>query len=314
MNLRQLEIFIAIVEEGSLTRAAERVHIVQPALTQQIKVLEDEFGVPLLVRSSRGVRPTEAGLRLVKEAHLLAEQFAMLRAKVVGTGAPPSGEVRVGVPSTISALLSPRLISLTASTYPGVRVHIVEPMAGVFTDWLEQGKVDFAVSYRAAYPRGVDFDKILTERLDLCYAQSAGQDMPILHEGAIPFAQACALPLIVQHRGYVTREIIETHARQLGLELKATIEIDSVGPTKTLVEQGFGFAFLPPMATISEREQGRLMTRRVVDPQLERSIYLAAFQSKPISPTAGLIRELCRTVLNDLVQDGTWDARLESGA
>jgi LysR family nitrogen assimilation transcriptional regulator len=314
MNLRQLEIFIAIVEEGSLTRAAERVHIVQPALTQQIKVLEDEFGVPLLLRSSRGVRPTEAGKRLVKEAHLLAEQFASLRAKVVGTDAPPSGEVRVGVPATISALVSPRLIALAAATYPEVRVHIVEPMAGVLTDWLEQGKVDFAISYRAAHPRGVDFDKILVEPLELCYCPAAGQELPPLDAGAIAFEQTCGLPLIVPHRGYVTREIVETQARQLGVELKVSIEIDSIGPTKTLVEQGFGFAFLPPMATIAEREQGRLLSRRVAAPELERSVYLAAFQSKPMSSTASLVRELCRTVLHDLVQDGTWDARLEPGA
>jgi DNA-binding transcriptional LysR family regulator len=98
------------------------------------------------------------------------------------------------------------------------------------------------------------------------------------------------------------------------VELNVTIEIDSVGPTKTLVEQGFGFAFLPPIATLGEREQGRLTTRRLAAPELERSVYLAAFQSKPMSATASLVRELCRTVLHDLVQDSTWDARLEPGA
>ena len=315
MNLRQLEIFIAVVEEGSLTRAAERVHTVQPALTQHIKLLEEEFGIPLLVRSSRGVRPTDAGRRLVTRAQSIMAQCAALRAHVLGADFAPAGEVRVGMPGTVSALVSPRLISAVAARYPDVRVHIVEPMAGVITDWLEQAKVDFAISYRGAHPRGIDLEKVLTESIDLCGPARGADGKPgLAGAGTIDFAEACSLPLVVQHRGYITREILEGHARQLGCKLNVSIEIDSAGPIKSLVVQGQGYAFLPPMATIAEREQGQLISRRVVAPEVERAIFLASVQDRPLNPTAALVRELCQGLMVDLVRGGIWDARLEATA
>lgn len=313
MNLRQLEVFIAIVEEGSLTRAAERVHIVQPALTHQIKVLEEEFGVPLLVRSSRGVRPTEAGSRLVTQARLLLAQFSALRAHVLGTDVEPAGDVRVGAPSTASALVSPRLVSAIARMYPAIRVHIFEPMTGLVTNWLDETRVDFAISYLPAHQGGADPEKVLTETVFLCCppdspeALGGGADV-----GEIPLSQACSLPLIVPHRGYSIRDILEGQARQLNCKLNVSIEIDTPSLAKALVEEGLGYAFLPAMAIGAEREQGRIVTRPL-SPTVERSVYLVTSRKRPLSATAMVVRGVCREILADLVREGIWDARLEDG-
>jgi LysR family nitrogen assimilation transcriptional regulator len=313
MNLRQLEIFIAIVEEGSLTKASDRVHIVQPALTQQIKVLEEEFGVPLLVRSSRGVRPTEAGARLVTRAKELLAEFAALRAHVLGIDAAPSGEVRLGVPGTVSAFLTARLISTTAKRYPGIRLHVVEPMMGLITDWLEETRVDFAVSYRPAHPGGTEVETVLSEPVYFCCPPGSPEAQAAACVEAIPFAQACALPLVVPHRGYSIREILEARARQLNCSLNVSIEIDTPGPAKALVEQGLGYAFLPAMPTSLEREQGRLVARPL-DPAIERSVYLAAGSARSLGAAAALVRELCREIMVDLVREGVWDARLATSS
>jgi LysR family nitrogen assimilation transcriptional regulator len=313
MNLRQLEIFIAIVEEGSLTKAADRVHIVQPALTQQIKVLEEEFGVPLLVRSSRGVRPTEAGARLVARAKELLGEFAGLRAHVLGTDVAPSGEVRLGVPGTVSALLTPSLFSAAAKRYPGIRLHIVEPMMGLITDWLEETRVDFAVSYRPAHPGGTEVETVLTEPVYFCCPPGSPQADGAAAGDPIPFVEACALPLVVPHRGYSIREIVEARARQLNCKLNVSIEIDTPGPAKALVEQGLGYAFLPATPTALEREQGRLVARPL-DPAVERSVYLTANPARPLGAAAALVRELCREIMVDLVREGVWEARLATSS
>jgi LysR family nitrogen assimilation transcriptional regulator len=309
MNLRQLEIFIAIVEEGSLTKAADRVHIVQPALTQQIKALEEEFGLPLLVRSSRGVRPTEAGRRLVMHAQPLLDDFAALRAHVVGIEEEPTGEVRVGMPGTASALVTPRLISAAAKRFPRVRVHIVEPMVGLITHWLDETRVDFAVSYRPTHPGGAEVEEVLTESIYLCCPPGSPEATPDGRAGDIPFAHACGLPLVVPHRGYSIREILEGRARQMNCKLNISIEIDSHGPAKALVEQGLGYAFLPPMTTVAEREQGRLVMR-AVDPAVGRSVFLAANRTGQLGAAATAIRALCREIMIGLVRDGAWEARL----
>jgi LysR family nitrogen assimilation transcriptional regulator len=310
MNLRQLEIFVAVVEEGSLTRASERVHIVQPALTQHIKSLELDIGIPLLVRNNRGVRPTEAGLRLFERASALLAQFRDLRQIVRGAGYEPAGEVRVGISTTLSTFMSARLVTHVAETYPGIRVHIVEPMVGVVSDWLQKGQVDFALMYRPKTAKSLELSEILSERLDLCGSPESMRGLP--SDGPPGLGDVAQLPLIIQHKGYGVRDQLDDLAKQHGLSLKVSVEIDAVASIKALAQQGLGFCLLPPMATVEERAQGKLVSRPIVKPELRRSIYLARFSGTELSSAAAAVFRACGQLITTMVNEGTWEAQLET--
>jgi LysR family nitrogen assimilation transcriptional regulator len=312
VDIRQLNTFIAVLEEGSLTKAADRLHTVQPALTQQIKALEAELEVSLFVRHARGVSPTEAGRRLADRARSLIAQLDECRAYVRESEVQPAGEVRIGISTTASALLTPKLIPAVASAYPHVRLHIVEPMSGMRIHWLEEARLDFAIIYSGSYSQGMHSETLLTEALDLCGPQSS----PLLRSGSgelpLRFQEAMELPLIVPHRGYGIRDQLDALARQTSCSLRIAFEIDSTSVIKSLVEQGFGYAFLPAMATFEERAKGKLLSRRVVSPVVERSLYAVSFPERPLGSAQLRVKELCVQTLYNLVDSGLWEARRET--
>jgi LysR family nitrogen assimilation transcriptional regulator len=313
VDIRQLNTFIAILEEGSLTKAADRLHTVQPALTQQVKALEAEFDVPLLVRHARGVSPTEAGLRLADRARSLIAQLDECRAYVRDSQVLPAGEVRIGISTTASTVLTPKLIPRVAAVYPDVRLHVVEPMTGMRIHWLEEARLDFALIYSGSYSQGMLSETVLTEALDFCGPSNSPLFEPTCRELPLRFDEACRLPLIVPHRGYGIRDQLDLLAKRTSCTLRIAFEIDSTGVIKSLVEQGLGYAFLPPMATIEERTRKALVSRRVISPAVERSLYVVSFPEKPLGSAQLHVKELCVRTLYDLVESGTWEARLEAG-
>ena len=107
MNLRRLKYFVKIVDIGSLTQAADVLHIAQPALSQQIATLEGEFRQQLLVRTKRGVTPTEAGQILYRHAQIILRQFEQAQSDVSHSGQSLSGQVSVGLaPGTAASALA----------------------------------------------------------------------------------------------------------------------------------------------------------------------------------------------------------------
>ena len=113
MDFRQLRNFIQVVELSSITAAAERLNIAQPALSRQVKALEEELSVSLLRRHGRGVMPTEEGIRLARRAKAILEEMEDLAGDISGHSAPLSGTVTLGLPPTVSEILATHLIERT---------------------------------------------------------------------------------------------------------------------------------------------------------------------------------------------------------
>ena len=126
MDLRQLRYFIAIVEQGSFSKAAEVLNVAQPALSLHVRNMEVELGSPLLFRSPQGVVATEAGEILLRNARIIIDQFSIARHEIQGHEAEPSGEVRVGLPGTISQILSVPLIIEARKQFPKIKLRIAD--------------------------------------------------------------------------------------------------------------------------------------------------------------------------------------------
>lgn len=309
MDLRQLRYFAAIVEHGSFSKAATKLRVAQPALSQHLRHMEDELGVALLHRGTRGVQPTEAGERLLARAHAILAEFAGLREQVRGETQQPAGEVRIGLPGTVSEQFSVPLIQAARERYPAVRIRIAEAMSGFVLDWLRRGDVDLAMIYSTADPKGLCIHHVLTE--ELCLFSAAGAPEPPAPAGrSVPLARAALLDLILPGPGHGLRDQIDEAASGAGATLQPAIEIESYSQIKRLVERGFGYGILPRMAVAPQERAGTFQSWPITRPALHRKVYLAYSTERPMPTAARAIGQLSWEILRGLVVDETWTATL----
>lgn len=147
LSLRQLEYVVAVVEAGSLTRAAAQLHVSQSALSMAIADLERTLGVQLLIRQPRGVAPTKVGQRVLADARRLLSGVGDLRNAAREAHESMSGELVVGCYSTLSPIVLPPVVAAFAARHPGVELRFVEGSHGFLQEQLRQGVLDLALMY-----------------------------------------------------------------------------------------------------------------------------------------------------------------------
>jgi LysR family nitrogen assimilation transcriptional regulator len=309
MDLRQLRYFTAIVEQGSFSKAALKLRVAQPALSQHLRHMEDELGVALLHRGTRGVQPTEAGERLLTKARIILAEFAELRDSVRGEQAAPAGEVRIGLPGTVSEQFSVPLIEATQERFPDVRIRVAEAMSGFVLDWLRKGEVDLAVIYSTSDPKGLGIHHVLTEELCL-FGVSALTALKTPAGQAVTLTQAAGLDLILPGPGHGLRDQIDEAAAGINATVHAAVEIESYTQIKRLAERGLGYSILPRMAVRAQEKAGIFQTWPLEEPSLYRKVYLAYSTERPMTAAARAIGQLSWEILRGLVADERWTATL----
>ena len=309
MDMRQLRYFAQVVESGSFSKAATKLHVAQPALSQHVRHMEEELGVSLLHRGTHGVSPTEAGDRLMRHAKRILAEFAEIPDSVRGEAIAPRGEVRFGLPGTVSELLAAPLIEAARERYPEVRIRVVEAMSGYILDWLKRGDIDLAMIYNTSSPRGLAVHHGLSEEICLFASPSFGGKDDI--EGAaVRLADAALLPLLVPGPGHGLRELIEEAALSIRVPIVPTVEIDSYGQIKKLALRGLGYGILPRMAVQREAEAGIFRVWRIEEPQITRKVYLAYSTERPLLNAPRAVGQLSWDILRQMVRDSTWTAEL----
>ena len=308
MDLRQLRYFTAIVEQGSFSKAATKLRVAQPALSQHLRHMEDELGVALLHRGTRGVLPTEAGERLLARARAILADFAELRDSVRGEAAAPGGEVRIGLPGTVSEQFSVPLIEAARERYPAVRIRIAEAMSGFVLDWLRRGEVDLAVIYSTSDPKGLGIHHVLTEELCLFGAPSLERDHGA-PGSAVGLARRRPRPDPARHRARAARPDRRGGGRRARHD-PAGDRDRSYAQIKRLAERGLGYGILPRMAVRAQEKAGVFQTWRIEKPALYRKVYLAYSTERPMPAAARAIGQLSWEILRGLVTEESWTATL----
>lgn len=307
IDLRQLRYFVAIVEHGSFSRAAEFLHVAQPALSLHVRNMETDLGTALLFRSLRGVVPTEAGAILLRHARIVLDQVAVAEEEIRGHHNDPAGEVRLGLPATIGQILAVPLLTQVHMRHPKIRLRIAEAMSGYVQDWLRDGRIDLAVLYGEAAEQGITTEPLLEE--PLCFfgtpAMLDAARPPVGPDG-LALADAARLPLILPGEGHGLRDLIKRQAMAVGAELNAVIDVDSYQNIKDLVIEGLGFSILPQNAIVAEIGQGRLQSHPIAQPVILRRVHLAHSTERPMTNAVSVVRSLARDMLCDLARTGRW--------
>lgn len=307
MDARQLRYFVAIVEQGSFSRAAALLRVAQPALSLHVRNMEADLGTQLLFRSPKGVVPTEAGAILLRNARIILDQFAIAEDEIRGHENDPSGEVRLGLPGTIGEILSVPLITAAHQRYPRIKLRIAEAMSGFVLEWMREARIDLAVLYRDVTDHGISTVRLLEEEL-MFFGPASDPLRPDLPPPgtAMPYDQIARLPLILPGAAHGLRELLTRHALTSGLDLNTVIDVDSYANIKELVRIGFGYSILPENAVARDIAAGALRGWTIEGPTILRSVHLAHSVERPMTNAVAAIQTLACEVLRDLARSGRW--------
>ncbi len=289
MDTRRLRYFVQIVDSGSITRAAAVSGVAQPALSQQLAILENELKVKLLERSVSGVTPTSAGRILYARAQSLLRQFEDLREAVHREVQPLSGTVIVGMPPTMLSRFGLPLIERVCTQHPELHLQIREEGSLVLHELMLGGKTELSII--AMQPEGVVVgEEIFTEAIVLMYPPSM----------AVPetatFADLARLPWVLPRRPNSIRQLIDAVFAARNLSPNVVVEIDSLHSAMQIVRRGFGVGAMTMSAMMEGLEDGTLRVRALGEEPLLRTMYLAHRRSPALTPAAEFVKGILRDI------------------
>jgi LysR family nitrogen assimilation transcriptional regulator len=303
MELRQLRYFLSIVEQGSLSRAAEVLHVAQPALSLHLKRLEAEFGCTLVHRTTRGIVPTASGSRLAQRAQSLLGTMNGLVDDVRGVEAVPAGPAVIGIPTSLGTILTVPLVKLVREHFPHIRLRVVEALSGHMQQWVLSGEVDLAVIFGADPLSGLMTEFLARE--SLCLVGRHGCEAMLSHE-RIDMDRVLDLPLIMPSRPHGVREEVERAATIRRRPPNVIVELDGLDQIKALVADGLGYTILSHRFARHGEIAARLATIPIVRPSIERTISLAHASGQPLSIAARAVHGQLRDLVGQHTINGRW--------
>ena len=306
MDVPQLRTILHVAELGSLSKAADRLRIAQPALSRQVRLLEEELGIRLFDRNGRGMVVTDAGKKVLRHAQRIMQELDEIRATVADEDAPLRGQVSIGMPPTVSDILSVPLVSAFQVRHPEARLRIVSAYTGYLLDWLHRGELDVAIMYETRPVRSLRMEPLLEEVLFLIGPPDSGlrPDLPV------SFAQVATLKLFLPSLGHGLRTILEKSAQIAGCRLEVPVEADSYSTLKNLVENGHGYTILPLAPIHRDVLVGRLVYAPIKGPTPSRRLMLTYPTDRATPRLARFAGNVMTATASDLVRSGVWSGRL----
>lgn len=299
MDIRQLRYFLGILEAKSVTRAAEVLRVAQPALGLQIRNLERELGVQLLVRHARGVSPTEAGVLLARHAEAIVRIFEHAQQDLIDYGKTPRGRIALGMSNTAARVLVGGLIQRCRAKLPSVQLTITEGLSRPLLDQVAANTLDIALVY---YPdeRADLIQKPLIED-DLVFVRPPGSNrLP----ASIGIHELFDHELILPSHPHAMRELAESAARQAGETLRVFCEVEAVGSMIELVGRGLAPTLLPLCALEAEVAARRVRTQRIASNAFKRTLYLVHAADRPQSKALDAVGREIEMLCDELVRAG----------
>lgn len=302
MDFKQLRALVTVAQTGSVTRAAALLNIVQPAVSRQLRLLEQDVGVSLFERGRQGMELTDAGKTLVEYARRILLEIDRARAEIRPSKGSVGGIVTVGLLPSTSDLLSSILVQTVAQDFPGIRVRIAMGYAGHLQRWLEEGEVDMALLYDPKQTPNIQVKPLLEEALWL-----VGLAQAKLHaDRPVALSELADKPLVLPSAPHGLRSLVENAATRIGLNLSVVAETNAMSIQKSLVLAGHGFTILPTIAVADDIARGVLSGAPLVSPSLKRKIVLALASNKKTTSSVQCVETILVRCMKDSVVGGNW--------
>jgi LysR family nitrogen assimilation transcriptional regulator len=297
MNLRTLRYFVAIIDAGSFSAAAQAISIAQPALSRQMRELETDLGAQLLHRTPKGVRMTNAGAMLYESAQRMLTEAQRVRKQLEGPRHPEGAAVALGASPTLSRVLVPGVFERCQRSLTGVRLSVREAFTPMLLDWLEKGVIDIAIITDTHNNNGrpIAMQPLLGEPFALVEPASRPA-RPV-----VSIAQLARIPLLMTT---LHRTIVERELTPLGVHLNVLSELDSVDSIRELVLQGHWSTLMPISVFKQLGFENKITLSEVSGVQLNRQLMIATrIEHKP-NAAVSVLKELIVAELTRLTRRG----------
>ena len=275
MTIRHLKTFCAVCEEGGITRAAEKLCVAQPSVSQTIGELERYYGVSLFDRVGRRLVLTPEGERLRVKAQEAIASFSEFEEAARDTKARHI--IRIGSSVTAGQMVLPRLITAIETTLDRAECRAIADSAAAVEQLVEEGSLDFAL-VEGSVSRALAAEAVFSDRLlAVC---SAGMKI----KNTLSPSELVLLPLLLRRRGSASRDLLDERLSALGLKAQPKLSSSSNSVLLAAAREGLGVAVLPEALVAAELAAGRLKEVRIQGPELSRRWFAVRRQDKKFTP------------------------------
>jgi LysR family nitrogen assimilation transcriptional regulator len=296
-----MKYFVRVIELRSFTKAAEALHISQPAIGEQIKNLEDELEASLLIRHSRGVDPTETGRMLFNRARVILQQVDETREAVRDYEKGMRGRVSLGLTIGLAEDIATAMIERCSREYPGVVIHVTEDLSASLVRRLtsRSGALSFAVvsGYELSDTQGLQYQSVLQQDL---YAVGSPRIIG-LTEDPMPFHELARFRLILPVDGTNTARGLQAQLESIAHNEETTLtiayQIQAVPLIRRLAEREIGVAILPARTVQDAVRDGRLAARRIIEPAVSRELHIAWSTHRALNAAEERIRDMVANMI-----------------
>jgi LysR family nitrogen assimilation transcriptional regulator len=300
LELRQLRYFAQVARSGGFSPAALALDIAQPALSRQVRALEQILGVDLFHRTGRGVSLTDAGHRLLERADKILRETDEAAEDLRALGAIASGSAVVGMPPTVGRVLTVPLMRRFREAHPQVELRVVEGLSGDMAEWLRTGRVDVAILFGAPRTPTVIADPVVEETLVVVGRPDSFETRDVRLTALS--GRALALP----SRKHSLRSLVADAAAEAGFVPQVVFEIDSLHAMLEAARQGLAVTVVPLAAVLRDLAAGDLAAWPIVDPPLTRVLHVGTAAQRPRAMAAGKLAALVRQQMLEMAAEVRW--------
>ncbi|MCP8940750.1 LysR family transcriptional regulator [Alsobacter sp. SYSU M60028] len=303
MELRELRYFVQVAELKSFSKASVHLRIAQPALSRQVRKLEEELGVELFVRAGRGLHLTHAGMLLRDHAQALLRQVTQAADDVRAHAGEVTGSITIGVPPSAGEVLIPTVVRRSLQLHPGLRINIVSAFSGDLYEKLLNQELDLCLLHNPAPHRNLDIQELLVDHM---YLIGPGPGFPAVP----PVTKAMAgnidgLPLIMPSRVHNSRVVLESSVQERGGGLNIKHQVDGLLLIKSMVREGLGYTVLTYGSVYMEVEAG-VMTAEPLTPEVTWTLCMAHNHEQRMRGPVQALMEIIRDEIQTLVDQHKW--------
>jgi len=280
-EILDLRAFLAVLELESFHRAAEALHISQPALSRRIQKLETAIGAPLLERTTRHVAATALGAELVPLVRRMLEEFDGSLFAVRDPGVNRGGLVTIACLPTAAFYFLPTVIRQFNNEHPNIRFRILDLPATDGLQAVARGEVEFGINIMGTADPDLIFDKLVEDPFVL----AARNDHPLAARAEVDWSELEPHRLITVHRSSGNRTLLDAALARSNIKLRWFYEVTHLSTSLGLVEAGLGISVLPKTAT-PLGDHPFLVTRPIRNPEVSRTIGIVRRRGAILSPAA----------------------------
>ncbi|SDR56637.1 DNA-binding transcriptional regulator, LysR family [Rhizobiales bacterium GAS113] len=279
ITLKQMKAFLAVADLGSFTRAAERLRVAQPALSQNVRELEAELGIRLLHRTTRRVELTEGGREFQRAAAKIFEELDLAVHHARDLGESRRGRITVAAPPLLAAIILPQAILDFRNHHPGVQVALHDARTDQIVEQVRAGEADCGVGTFPPTEEGITRAVLARDSLMLF----CGYGSEFHQREELAWSDLKGQPLVTLTRESGIRLLVELGFEAAELPVKPAFEVSQITTALALVEAGLGVAVLPTYAWAAARYR-KVVAKPLIRPSISRDVAIITASERPMSP------------------------------